>query len=76
MNKFQWHKSFYDRIIRNEKELYNIRNYIKNNPSKWQTDIENLPATVQNYSNVRNGLEPFLPEETEIENYYNKIISG
>jgi len=36
--KFQWQKSFYDRIIRNEKELYEIRKYIKQNPLKW--DIE------------------------------------
>ncbi len=30
--KFEWQKSFYDRIIRNEKELYNIRKYIQENP--------------------------------------------
>lgn len=30
---FKWHKSFNDRIIRNEKELYAIRQYIKNNPT-------------------------------------------
>ena len=27
-----WQRSFYDRIIRNEKELYNIRKYIEQNP--------------------------------------------
>lgn len=31
---FRWQKSYYDRIIRNEKELYNIRNYIKYNSLK------------------------------------------
>ncbi|MFA6004938.1 MAG: transposase [Patescibacteria group bacterium] len=31
---FQWHRSFYDRIIRNEKELTAIRNYIEYNPRK------------------------------------------
>jgi REP-associated tyrosine transposase len=35
---FKWQRSFYDRIIRNETELYNIRKYIKQNPLKW--DIE------------------------------------
>lgn len=35
---FRWQRSFYDRIIRNEKELYNIRNYIDQNPLKW--DLE------------------------------------
>jgi REP element-mobilizing transposase RayT len=29
---FKWQRSFYDRIIRNEKELYNIRKYIRENP--------------------------------------------
>ena len=29
-----WHRSFYDRIIRNENELYNIRRYIQQNPLK------------------------------------------
>jgi len=31
---FEWHPRFHDRIIRNNRELKNIRNYIKNNPSK------------------------------------------
>lgn len=38
---FDWQKSFYDHIIRNEKELHNIRKYIRYNPAKWETDIEN-----------------------------------
>jgi REP element-mobilizing transposase RayT len=29
---FKWKRSFYDRIIRNEKELNNIRKYIRENP--------------------------------------------
>jgi len=29
---FRWQKSYHDRIIRHEKELYSIREYIKNNP--------------------------------------------
>ena len=29
---FRWQKSYYDRIIRNEKELYAIRQYIRDNP--------------------------------------------
>lgn len=38
---FQWHKSFYDRIIRNEDELNRIRQYIQNNPIKWISNQEN-----------------------------------
>lgn len=40
-----WQRSFYDRIIRNEKELYNIRKYIRENPLRW--DIErNIPQNL------------------------------
>jgi putative transposase len=35
MKYFKWHKSFWDRIIRNDRELDNIRCYIRNNPIKW-----------------------------------------
>ncbi len=43
--KFRWQKSFYDRIIRSENELYFIRNYIQLNPLKWDIEknhLENL----------------------------------
>lgn len=36
-----WQRNFYDRIVRNEKELYNLRNYIIDNPLKWENDEEN-----------------------------------
>ena len=39
---FWWQKSFHDRIIRNEKELFNIRKYISENPQKWELDKNNL----------------------------------
>jgi REP element-mobilizing transposase RayT len=32
--EFRWQRSFYDRIVRNENELYNIRRYIRHNPLK------------------------------------------
>jgi REP element-mobilizing transposase RayT len=38
---FCWQKSFYDRIIRNEKELLKIRQYIHNNPLKWEIEKNN-----------------------------------
>lgn len=41
VEKFQWQKSFYDRIIRNETELYNIRKYIKENPLRWNIERNN-----------------------------------
>ncbi|KAA3596336.1 MAG: hypothetical protein DWQ06_15790 [Calditrichaeota bacterium] len=36
--EFAWQKSFYDKIIRDENELFNIRNYIRNNPLKWELE--------------------------------------
>ena len=59
--QFKWHKSFYDRIIRTEKELNNVRNYIKNNPLKWSLDIENSSATIEDNKN---------------NDYYEKIIES
>lgn len=38
---FAWQSRFYDHIIRNEKELHEIRAYIVYNPLKWQFDEEN-----------------------------------
>ena len=40
-DKFRWQKSFYDHVIRNEDELSGIREYIQNNPLKWDSDREN-----------------------------------
>ena len=40
-NEFEWQKSFYDRIIRSEVELYNIRKYIKENPLRWDVEKNN-----------------------------------
>jgi len=36
-----WQTGFYDRIIRDENELFRIREYIKNNPRNWQNDRNN-----------------------------------
>ena len=41
-DNFQWQRSFYDHIIRNEKSLQIIREYIRNNPLQWLKDKENL----------------------------------
>lgn len=35
---FKWQTRFYDRIIRNQKEVNDVVEYIVNNPSKWATD--------------------------------------
>lgn len=38
---FKWQKNFYEHIIRNDKELTAIREYIKYNPIQWESDKEN-----------------------------------
>lgn len=41
---FSWQPSYYDRVIRNEKEHLNIKGYIRNNPDQWylnRNDFEN-----------------------------------
>jgi REP-associated tyrosine transposase len=40
-NNFQWQRSFYDHIIRSEKALNKIREYIRLNPVKWYYDRDN-----------------------------------
>lgn len=33
-----WQRDFYEHIIRNETDLYNIRKYIETNPLQWEID--------------------------------------
>lgn len=33
-----WQRNYYEHIIRNERDLYNIKNYIEMNPIKWEYD--------------------------------------
>jgi len=39
-----WQRNYYEHIIRNEKELHRIREYIQNNQLKWALDRENLSS--------------------------------
>lgn len=39
---FAWQPRFHDTIIRNENMLYNIHNYIRQNPQKWHYDRNNI----------------------------------
>jgi REP element-mobilizing transposase RayT len=36
-----WQRNYYEHVVRNEKELNLIRQYIMDNPLKWETDREN-----------------------------------
>jgi putative transposase len=49
LNDFAWQKSFYDHIIRNERSLNKIREYIFMNPVSWEIEnghLENIPFHV------------------------------
>jgi REP element-mobilizing transposase RayT len=39
-----WQRNYYEHVIRNEEELSNVRQYIANNPLKWDLDRENPKA--------------------------------
>jgi REP element-mobilizing transposase RayT len=36
-----WQRNYYERIIRDEQELQNVRRYIAENPAHWHEDSEN-----------------------------------
>jgi REP element-mobilizing transposase RayT len=41
-----WQRNYYEHIIRSETDMTNIRQYIVNNPLKWDLD-ENNPANAE-----------------------------
>jgi putative transposase len=40
-------RNYWDRIVRTEEELWEVRNYIVNNPLQWHLDKENLDVLIQ-----------------------------
>ncbi len=52
-----WQRNYYEHIVRNERELNAIREYIRNNPANWSLDRDNIhntrrlppPETVDDY---------------------------
>jgi REP element-mobilizing transposase RayT len=41
-DNFAWQPRFYDHVIRDEQLLDQIREFIVNNPAKWDEDQDNL----------------------------------
>lgn len=39
-----WQRGYYERVIRNGQELFNVREYIAQNPLRWAADRENPSA--------------------------------
>lgn len=40
--EFAWQPRYYDRVIRNDKEYLNIKNYIRDNPDQWYLNGDNF----------------------------------
>ena len=38
---FKWHRNYYDHIVRDEKDFFAVKNYIRNNPSNWEIEKHN-----------------------------------
>jgi len=51
-----WQRNYFERVIRNDKELNAIRKYIVENPTKWDLDREN-PLNTSNGSNSFKNLD-------------------
>ena len=47
-----WQRNYYEHVIRNEPSLHRIREYIGNNPARWDFDRENPAATIPEPKNV------------------------
>jgi REP element-mobilizing transposase RayT len=56
-----WQRNYYERVIRNEKELDGIRQYIYYNAGNWYNDIENPEANK-------------IITEQQRENYYKNLF--
>ncbi len=42
-----WQRGYWDRIVRDEQELLRIRQYIIDNPLRWERDRDNLDAMLE-----------------------------
>ncbi len=47
-----WQRNYYEHVIRNDKELNAVRQYIIENPSRWHSDCEN-PSTINDCVGAR-----------------------
>jgi REP element-mobilizing transposase RayT len=52
-----WQRNYYEHVIRNEKSLHAIREYIRYNSLNWISDKDN-PENIQNNNTVGAGSEP------------------
>ncbi len=65
-NSKLWQRNYYEHIIRNERELNKIREYIIHNPLKWELDFEN-PNRKKEYKNFTGHLEENLNQRIRMQ---------
>jgi putative transposase len=56
-----WQRSFYDHVIRNDKDLFRVQEYILNNPLSWSLDEENPDCKGRRPIGRKQG-PPLLPQ--------------
>ena len=47
-----WQRNYYEHVVRSERELKRIREYIQNNPLRWESDRENPKS--ENFNSAHN----------------------
>jgi putative transposase len=70
MKSFQWQRSFYERIIRDDQEAHRIREYIQTNPLRWELDIENPQSSTPERAGRDRPLHRMASQD-----YYDQIIA-
>ncbi len=51
-NRRLWQRNYYERVIRNDNELDQVREYIVNNPAQWEVDPENPDVKITHKGRV------------------------
>ncbi len=48
-----WQSNYYEHVVRNERGLNRIREYIQNNPARWATDKENPERAIRSLGDTK-----------------------
>jgi len=56
---FGWQRNYFERIVRNDRALNAIRQYIRDNPMRWHLDRYNKDAVDQDKEQGRDLIAPF-----------------
>lgn len=68
-----WQRNYYDHIVRNDEELNRIREYISDNPRRWDMDRENPEGP--NYQNKSETAESYNFEKWNAIDSYTSLLT-